>query len=97
MNVASGVPAGLSRLDPDKVAPKAVGVGCFSRPLRENSRPVARFQAAPSSPVWLDPWVGADLLHLREIERIESSMVSIGGAGTFDGFLLMGILALYLA
>ena len=43
------------------------------------------------------PLVGADLLHLRDIERIESGMVSIGGAGTFDGILLSGILALYLA
>ena len=43
------------------------------------------------------PLVGADLLHLREIERSASGMVSIGGAGTFDGILLSGILALYLA
>jgi uncharacterized membrane protein len=31
------------------------------------------------------------------VERIASGMVSIGGAGTFDGILLTGILALYLA
>lgn len=43
------------------------------------------------------PLVGADLFHLGDIERIESGMVSIGGAGTFDGILLTGILALYLA
>lgn len=43
------------------------------------------------------PLVGADLLHLRDVNRIESGMVSIGGAGTFDGILLTGILALYLA
>jgi len=43
------------------------------------------------------PLVGADLLHLRDIERIASGIVSIGGAGTFDGILLTGILALYLA
>ena len=43
------------------------------------------------------PLVGADLLHLREVDRIESGRVSIGGAGTFDGILLTGILALYLA
>ena len=41
--------------------------------------------------------LGAGLLHLREIEQIESGMVSIGGAGTFDGILLTGIRALYLA
>jgi uncharacterized membrane protein len=43
------------------------------------------------------PLVGADLLHLRDVEQIASGMVSIGGAGTFDGILLTGILALYLA
>ncbi len=43
------------------------------------------------------PLVGADLLHLREIERLQSGIVSIGGAGTFDGIILSGILAAYLA
>jgi uncharacterized membrane protein len=43
------------------------------------------------------PLVGADLLHLREIERMETGMVSIDGAGTFDGIILSGIVALYLA
>ncbi len=43
------------------------------------------------------PLVGADLMHVRQFERIGSGMVSIGGAGTFDGILLTGILALYLA
>lgn len=43
------------------------------------------------------PLIGADLLHLGDVEQIASGMVSIGGAGTFDGILLTGILALYLA
>lgn len=43
------------------------------------------------------PLVGADLLHLRKIEQIQSGIVSIGGAGTFDGIVLSGILAAYLA
>jgi uncharacterized membrane protein len=45
----------------------------------------------------IGPLVGADLLHLRQIERIDTGMVSIGGAGTFDGILLSGIMALYLS
>jgi len=36
---------------------------------------------------------GADILHLREIERIGYGVVSIGGAGTFDGIFLTGIFA----
>jgi uncharacterized membrane protein len=43
------------------------------------------------------PLVGADVLHLAEVERMETGMVSIGGAGTFDGIILSGIVALYLA
>ncbi len=45
----------------------------------------------------LGPLLGADLLHLREIPRISTGMASIGGAGTFDGIVLSGILAAYLA
>lgn len=45
----------------------------------------------------LGPLLGADVLHLREIPRIATGMASIGGAGTFDGIVLSGILAAYLA
>jgi uncharacterized membrane protein len=43
------------------------------------------------------PLVGADLGHLRDVESIASGVVSIGGAGTFDGIVLSGIIAAYLA
>ncbi len=43
------------------------------------------------------PLVGADLLHLRAIPRIATGTASIGGAGTFDGIVLSGIVAAYLA
>jgi len=45
----------------------------------------------------MGPLLGADLLHLRDISRIATGMGSIGGAGTFDGIVLSGILAAYLA
>ena len=41
--------------------------------------------------------IGADLLHLRDIEQIAAGIASIGGAGTFDGIVLSGIVAAYLA
>ena len=41
--------------------------------------------------------VGADLLNLRQIGRLGAPLVSIGGAGTFDGVFLTGILAGLLA
>jgi uncharacterized membrane protein len=43
------------------------------------------------------PLVGADLLHLRDIHLTETGVVSIGGAGTFDGIVLSGVVAAYLA
>jgi len=45
----------------------------------------------------LGPLIGADLLHLREVPRLATGMASIGGAGTFDGIVLSGVLAAYLA
>jgi len=45
----------------------------------------------------LGPLLGADILHLRDISRISTGLASIGGAGTFDGIVLSGILAAYLA
>ena len=43
------------------------------------------------------PLIGADLLHLEEIEQSAVGVASIGGAGTFDGIVLSGIVAAYLA
>ena len=56
-------------------------------------------QAAPVAFIAgvLGPLVGADVLHLREVTTIDAAVVSIGGAGTFDGIVLSGIIAAYLA
>jgi uncharacterized membrane protein len=43
------------------------------------------------------PLVGADLLHLRDLTRVSVGVLSIGGAGTFDGIVLSGMLAAILA
>jgi uncharacterized membrane protein len=45
----------------------------------------------------LGPLVGADLLHLQDINKVSAGVLSIGGAGTFDGIVLSGILAALLA
>lgn len=37
--------------------------------------------------------IGADLMNLNKIRTFRSPMVSIGGAGTFDGIFLSGLLA----
>lgn len=40
--------------------------------------------------------IGADLLHLKEIQTMGPGVLSIGGAGVFDGIALCGLLALLL-
>jgi uncharacterized membrane protein len=45
----------------------------------------------------LGPLIGADLLRLKEMTRIAGGMASIGGAGTFDGIVLSGLIAALLA
>lgn len=56
-------------------------------------------QAAPVAFVAgvIGPLVGADLLHLKEVRASAVGVASIGGAGTFDGIVLSGIIAAYLA
>ena len=41
--------------------------------------------------------IGADLLRLRDIPRLGASIASIGGAGTFDGIFITGLLAVLLS
>jgi uncharacterized membrane protein len=41
--------------------------------------------------------LGADLLNLRRVRQLEAPVVSIGGAGTFDGIFVTGIVAVLLA
>jgi uncharacterized membrane protein len=55
--------------------------------------------AAPTAYVagTLGTLIGADLLHLDELKHLHAPVASIGGAGTFDGIFLTGILAVLLA
>lgn len=41
--------------------------------------------------------IGADILNLPRIEELETPVASIGGAGTFDGIFLAGIIAVLIA
>lgn len=41
--------------------------------------------------------IGADILHLDKLGNLRAPVASIGGAGTFDGIFLTGILAVLLA
>ena len=41
--------------------------------------------------------IGADLFRLKDIRRMGTPIASIGGAGTFDGIFITGIVAVLLA
>jgi len=41
--------------------------------------------------------IGADLSNLQVIKKLGAPVASIGGAGTFDGVFLSGIIAVLLA
>ena len=55
--------------------------------------------AAPTAYVagTLGTLIGADILHLDELKHLNAPVASIGGAGTFDGIFLTGILAVLLS
>jgi uncharacterized membrane protein len=41
--------------------------------------------------------MGADLFNLNRVQNLGAPIVSIGGAGTFDGVFVTGVLAVLLA
>ncbi len=84
--VVSGVGIVIPGLLPPLVA--ALGALLFAH---ENAAPVA-FIAGVAGPL-----IGADLFHLKDLKASPTGIASIGGAGTFDGIVLSGVIAAYLA
>lgn len=68
----------------------AVAVALISAP-RGEAAPVAYIGGT------LGTLIGADLLNLPAVRRMPALMLSIGGAGVFDGVFLVGVLAALLA
>ena len=60
---------------------------------------LSRSEAAPLAYIGgsLGALIGADLLNLGKVQSLGAPIASIGGAGTFDGVFLTGILAVLLA
>jgi uncharacterized membrane protein len=86
------------------VARRVPGLGiatpAFIPPL---AAAVAAYILAPSAPNiiayvsgTLGTLIGADLTNLRNIGELGTPVASIGGAGTFDGILLSGVIAVLL-
>lgn len=81
---------GLGIVVPVYVAPVSAAVAALV---------ASRVQAAPLAYIGgsLGTLFGGDLLRMPHILSLGSPLVSIGGAGTFDGIFISGILALLLA
>jgi uncharacterized membrane protein len=73
------------------LAPALAAAACGIIFMRELAPPIA-FTAGV-----LGPLVGADLLNLRRMLHGGAGIASIGGAGTFDGIVLSGLVATLLA
>ena len=58
---------------------------------RENAAPLAYIAGS------MGTLIGADLTNLDKVRGLGAPVASIGGAGTFDGIFLTGILAVLLA
>jgi uncharacterized membrane protein len=78
-----------------------VSVPIFAPPIVSAavSMILARYHAAPLAYISgsLGTLIGADILNLAALVDTGPAVVSIGGAGTFDGVFLTGILAVLLA
>jgi uncharacterized membrane protein len=57
----------------------------------ENSAPLAYVSGTPGV------LIGADLLRINQVRFLGARVASIGGAGTFDGIFVTGVVAVLLA
>jgi uncharacterized membrane protein len=86
------------------MAKKVKGVGIVTPALLPPiAAALVAYMISPGSPAivayvsgTLGALVGADLTNLRGIGKLGAPMASIGGAGTFDGVFLTGIIAVLL-
>ena len=99
--LALAVVTGVSYLFSRPIPGLGIGIPLFVAPLTavvtalildaQHSAPLAYISGT------LGVLAGADLLRLRDIDRLGASVASIGGAGTFDGIFFTGIIAALLA
>jgi uncharacterized membrane protein len=81
---------------------KGVGIAtpAFIPPIAAAVAALVLFPAQPKTIAYvagtLGTLLGADLLNLRKISKLGAPVASIGGAGTFDGVFLSGIIAVLL-
>jgi len=73
------------------IAPPLLAAGAALLLSRRFAAPIAYIGGS------LGVLIGADLLNLGQLRSLGASVASIGGAGTFDGIFLTGVIAVLLA
>ena len=101
VTLATGIVILISYLVSRPIPGMGIGMPIFVAPITaaliaitinaDNSAPLAYISGT------LGVLIGADLLHLGDIPRVGAPVASIGGAGTFDGIFITGIVAVLLA
>jgi len=99
--IATAVVAGICHWLAAPVPGLGIALPVFVPPLsaaavalllsRRNAAPLAYISGS------LGTLIGADLLNLDKVQGLGAPIASIGGAGTFDGIFLTGILAVLIA
>ena len=99
VGAATGIMAIVAKLSARIIPGRGIVLPMFIPPILSALLAVvlAREFAAPVAYVagTLGTLIGADLLNLHRMERLPG-VVSIGGAGLFDGIFLVGIVAVFL-
>jgi uncharacterized membrane protein len=99
--LAVAVMTALSRLASRPVPGLGIGMPVLVAPLgaAATALVLGGEQSAPLAYICgtLGVLIGADLLRLNDIRRLGTPFAAIGGAGSFDGIFLTGIIAVLLA
>ena len=98
---AIGIVAAVSYVASRPVPGLGIGIPVFVAPVTAALVAVAinPDQSAPLAYIGgtMGVLIGADVLRLKEIGKMGTPFASIGGAGTFDGIFITGIVAVLLA
>ncbi len=99
--IATAIVAAVCHLLAHPVPGVGIAIPTFIPPIAAavTAMLLSRAQAGPLAYIGgsLGTLIGADLLNLGKIEGLGAPVASIGGAGTFDGIFVTGLLAVVIA
>ena len=83
---------GLGIVSPAFIPPIVAALAALFLPVPSQNQPIVAYIGGAMGTL-----IGADLTNLHRISGLGAPIASIGGAGTFDGIFLSGIIAVILA